>query len=191
MSEPNIWPVGEAFAGFVNAFCNFPAEEPYSYHGIRMECKKQDDPEPFNTWLMEKYGADWEIIYHRENKILQTFTLDYDVWAFKPSGSLDGCTPKFPDGFKRYYFCKMEVWDGTFFIGWGADLNGINPCSVTSKAGKYKYYYKTFVGTIWALKTWLVWIFQWVPNSHFIVWRSTTGAMPSYYPLPIEEYYID
>lgn len=191
MTEPKIWPIGQAFASFVNAYLNLPADEPYSYHGLPMQCKKEEDPLPFDEYLLEEYGADWEIIYHRENKLLQTYTLDYDVWAFKPGGALDGCTPKFPDGFKRYYFCKMEVWDGTSFIGWSADLNGITNCQVFSRGGQWKYFYKTWVATIWAEKPWLVWIYQFVPNSHFIVWRSTTGNMPHYYPVPIEERHED
>lgn len=189
MTEPKIWPIGEAFANFVNAYCNFPVDDTYSYHGLTKQCKKEPEPKPFNEWLMTKYGAKWDIVYVRTNNSEQTYTIDYNLIDFLPSGSWDQCTAKFPDHFKRYYFCQVEIWDGTFFIGWGADLNGIIPCSVTSKAGKYKYFYKTYVATIWAEKPWLVWIFQWVPNSRFIVWRSNNGLMPSYYPKPIEEYY--
>lgn len=186
-----MWPIGEAFAKFVNAYCNFPVEETYSYHGLKRQCKKQADPKPFNEWLLEKYGARWEIVYARTNKEEQTYTLDYNVLDFKPAGAWDRCTVKFPDHFKRYYFCQMEVWDGTFIVGWSADLNGIENCKVWSSAGKWKYFYKTYVATIWAEKPWLVWIYQYIPNSRFIVWRSTNGDMPMDYPKPIEEYHID
>jgi len=184
-----MWPIGEAFAEFVNAYCNFPVEEDYSYHGLKKKCKKEPEPKPFNEWLMTKYGAKWEPIYARTNNTEQVYTLDYDVLDFKPSGSKDKCPEKFPDGFQRYYFCKVEIWDGTSFLGWSMDMNGIIPCRVWSAAGKWKYFYKTYVATIWAAKTWLVWIYQYVPNSRFIVWRSNNGDMPHYYPLPIEEYY--
>ena len=85
----------------------------------------------------------------------------------------------------------MEVWDGTFIIGWSADMNGIDDCQVFSKGGRWKYFYKTYEATIWAGKPWLVWIYQWVPNSHFVVWRSTNGDLPPVTPVPIEEYHED
>ncbi len=50
MQEYNIWPIGKAFAGFVNAYCNFPVEENYSYHGIKKQCKKQPNPKPFKEY---------------------------------------------------------------------------------------------------------------------------------------------
>lgn len=191
MTEPKIWPIGKAFACFVNAYCNFPVEETYSYHGLKKQCKKEPEPKSYTCWLIEKYGARWEIIYARTNETERIYTLDYNVLDFKPSGSWDQCDEKFPDGFKRYYFCQVEIWDGTFIIGWGMDMNGIEPCKVWSSAGRYKYFYKTYVATIWAAKEWLVWISQWVPNSRFIVWGSSNGDMPHYYPKPIEEYYIE
>lgn len=187
--EPKIWPIGKAFACFVAAYVKKPEEYSYSYHGMTEQCKKEPDPNPYMCKLLEEYGAKWEIIYERTNTTDQVYTLDYDVWAFKPAGSLDQCAVKFPDGFKRYYFCKMEVWDGTSFIGWSADLNGITPCSVFSRGGKWAYFYKTWEATIWAEKSWLVWIYQFVPNSHFVVWRSTNGDKPPIPPLPIVEWH--
>lgn len=191
MQEPNIWPIGKAFACFVAAYVNVPVEETYSYHGIKKQCKKEPEPKSFTCKLIEKYGARWEIVYARTNKEEQVYTLDYNVLDFKPAGKWDKCTVKFPDHFRRYYFCQVEIWDGTSFLGWSMDMNGIVPCRVWSNAGQWKYYYKTFVATIWAEKPWLVWIWQWVPNSRFIVWRSTNGDMPVDYPKPIEEYHID
>ena len=187
MTEPKIWPIGQAFANFVNAYCNFPVYKPYSYHGLPKECPEEPEPKPFNEFLMTTYGAKWEIVYARINKTEQVYTLDYNLVDFKPAGKWDPCAVKFPDNFRRYYFCQMEVWDGTFIIGWSADMNGIEPCQVWSAGGQYKYFYKTYVATIWAAKSWLVWIYQWVPNSRFIVWASSNGDMPSYYPKPIEE----
>jgi len=189
MTEPKIWPIGKAFASFVAAFCGFDWDKYYSYHGLKKTCKEEPEPKSFTEKLIEEYGAKWEPAFERTNKTEQIYTVDYNVEDFKPGGKLDKCAVKFPDGFNRYYFCKMEVWDGTFIIGWSADMNGIVPCQVWSRGGRYKYFYKTYVATIWAMKSWLVWIYQWVPNSHFAIWRSTNGDLPSYYPIPIEEYY--
>lgn len=186
---PKIWPIGKAFACFVAAYIGVPEEKVYSYHGLTRQCKKEPDPSPYMCKMLLEYGAKWEIIYERTNTIDQVYTVDYDVWAFKPSGSLDTCPQKFPDGFKRYYFCKMEVWDGVGPIGWSADLNGLTPCSVFSRGGQWDYFYKTWEATIWAGKPWLVWIFQWIPNSHFVVWRSTNGDKPPIPPVPIEEWH--
>jgi len=191
MEEPKIWPIGKAFAAFVAAYCNFPVWKPYSYHGLKKECKEEPEPKSFNEKLLEEFGAKWEPIFERTNKTEQIYTVDYNVSDFKPGGRLDKCTIKFPDGFNRYYFCKMEVWNGTSIIGWSADMNGIVPCKVWSRGGQWKYFYKTYVATIWAAKSWLVWIYQYIPNSHFAVWRSTNGDMPHYYPLPIGEYWED
>jgi len=177
--------------GFVNVEAKKVIKKYYSYHGETMPCNVPPEPKPYMCELLEEYGAKWEIIYEKTNKTEQVYTLDYDVWAFKPGGILDGCAVKFPDGFKRYYFCKMEVWDGTFIIGWSADMNGIVPCQVWSRGGRYKYFYKTYEATIWAEKPWLVWIYQWVPNSHFVVWRSTNGDLPPVPPVQIEEYHED
>ncbi|MBA7536628.1 hypothetical protein ES705_28892 [subsurface metagenome] len=116
MTEPKIWPIGKAFAGFVAGFYNNYVDERYSYHGIPMECPKEPDPKPYDRKMMEEYGAKWEPIYERTNKTEQTYTLDYDVWAFKPAGKLDRCTVKFPDGFKRYYFYGVQQGDINIFI---------------------------------------------------------------------------
>lgn len=177
--------------GFANAYTRNFVNKYYKYHGLVMPCYKEPDPPPFRDIDTKKPGADWEIIYERFNTTQQVYTVDYDVWAFKPAQIDDMCSIKFPDGKYRHYFCILEIFDGTFFIGWAMDLNGIVKCKVTSKAGQWKYFYKSYVATIWAGKPFLVWIFQWVPNSHFVIYRSTTGDMPDYYPVPIIEYHRD
>lgn len=188
---PHIWPIGKAFACFVAAYINTPEEYTYSYHGLKKECKKEPDPKPYMCEMLEEYGARWEPFFERTNKTDQVYTVDYSVEGFKPGGRLDTCSEKFPDGFKRYYFCKIEIWDGEGPIGWSRDDNGLIPCRVWSTAGQWKYYYKTYEATIWAGKPWLVWIFQWIPNSHFAVWRSSNGDLPPVPPIPIQEYHID
>ena len=161
----------------------------YYYHGLLMKCKKEVEGDPYLCKMVEEYGAKWEKIYERWNTTKQTYTLDYNVADFLPSGSKDRCSIKFPDGFERYYFCEIEIWDGTAIIGWSMDMNGIVPCRVWSTAGQYHYYYKSYEATIWAEKPWLVWIYQWVPNSHFVVWRSHNGDLPVDPPVPIREYW--
>lgn len=170
---------------------NKPVRKYYYYHGELRSCLIQPDPGKFDCYDTKKPGDYWEIIYERFNTTDQVYTVDYDIWAFKPAKINDMCTIKFPDGKYRHYFCIVEIWDGTFIIGWSMDLNGIVKCRVLPKAGQWSYYYKSYVASIWAGKTWLVWIYQWVPNSHFVIYRSTTGDMPLYYPVPIQEYHID
>ena len=179
-----------AKTGFSNGFANIPGQKYYKYHGWVRECNIEPILPPYLEFPTGPAAAEWEIIYERFNTTQQTYTVDYDIWAFKPAKIDDMCTIKFPDGKYRHYFCILEIWDGTFFIGWAMDLNGIVKCNVTSKAGQWSYFYKSYVATIWAGKPWLAWIFQWVPNSHFTIYRSTTGDKPDHYPVPIQEYYL-
>lgn len=175
--------------GFVHAFINKPLTTYYLYHGTWMPCNVGPEPQPFYQEPMIKPAPVWELIFNAWNNVLQIFKVDYLLQSFPPSPQNDTCVVKFPDGKKRHYFCVAEIWDGTFPIGWSADFSGITPCSVYSRGGTWDYFYKAYVADIWAEKDWLVWIYQWVPNSHFMIWRSSTGEMPSYYPVPIEEYH--
>jgi len=175
---------------FLHGYPNKPVKKHYYYHGMLRECPIQPGPEGFMCVDTKKPGPGWEVIYERWNTTSQTYTLDYDLIAFKPGSGFDTCSVKFPDGKVRFYFCELEIWDGTFFIGWAMDLSGIISCSVTSKAGVWSYFYKSYVARVWAEKSWLVYIFQWIPNSHFKIWRSTDGNLPVDYPVPIQEYYI-
>ncbi len=50
MQGANIWPIGKAFAGFVEAYCGFDWDKYYSYHGTKKTCKQQRSPKPFKEY---------------------------------------------------------------------------------------------------------------------------------------------
>lgn len=176
--------------GFIHGYANKPLKKYYSYHGILRDCLIQPEADPFEDHDLHLPGARWEVIYEVYNTADQVYFLDYKIEDFFPAKINDWCPEKHFDGKIRHYFCELEIWDGTFIIGWSMDMNGITPCKVWSSAGQWQYFYKSYKALIWAGSAHLIWIFQWVPNSHFKVWRSSDGDLPDYDPVPIQEYHI-
>lgn len=175
--------------GFVNAHIDKTNTKYYKYHGIIKPCNIQPNPDPGIVYPQKPPGPGWELIWDTDFYYNGIFRRTYQAYDFLPSSDFDPCPQHFPDYKKRYYFCELHYvkvyWAVPLWIAWPV----YEACNTISFMEPGTYAYKAWFGELWAGADYVFMVAYPVAGSHYKIWRSTTGELPSYYPIPEDFYY--
>lgn len=187
MPEPEIWPIGKAFACFVNGYVFKPVPKWFSYHGMGKICTKLGKMKQFECRRFNPM-EEWVLIHDFDFNGWGDWFWYYTVPSeYLPSDQLDVCTDKWVDGFVRYYFAQVKVnaWDPPHGIKFYYS-NGLN-------CRNWEFYlygngcYKAWFDYLWVKSPTLFAVWGSGYGSHAKIWASKTGNLPDYYPVPEEE----
>lgn len=181
-----VWKQFTSINPMCTGFTNFDAKRQmrkyYSYHGIIMPCKVQADPDPPKCYHIG-ICTEWELIRDIwPNSPSYYWELKWNAGMFLPSSDLESCEFKAEDGFRRYCYVDFE-WYNRGGDGWYSYIySSGKQCETIGESGYGYYQHWNFLEFFSGENSYFC-IVNWaVPPSHFRMWRSTTGELPSGIP---------
>lgn len=182
--EINVWPVGQAFADFVNAYCNFPVWEDYYYHGLRKKCRRRPRPGPFRKDFCKPLGEEWILVFDGSIACRWGKYFIFDANGFLYSSDDYKC-PSAPVGTKnKYYFAEVEyIKRPDWPFAWISFSDGLNCKYTTISSSEWTYIYRAYFNIVWYGENHVLWVCSAAEGSRGRVWKSLTGEFPGYYPV--------
>ena len=168
----------------VKGFVDIPATKYYYYHGLIKPCNIQPNPECFLKIDTEEGQLYWDPIYEVWPVKTGEYTLYYEATDFLASDETDPCRYDWPDEKARYYYFEIEYYNGSPGEGWYILLNNGKYCNFQVDSGFDDYHYRAMYRWVWYSPNFLLKVKNPGEGTRIKVWRSSTGLLPDYWPVP-------